>query len=324
MPKRELQMKSAFLKLILGMVLIALLIIVVTLWPYTTEYSETKDGITRIEYRRHYAFDLHDAGHGRFLDEQICVDAAKVCVRADSVFYSYPRRMPKAQWAMLCETETGQWRYFDRFHGNEIKCHNCDVDASSCVISPQIIQWIDGNQFAQVVGNKVMQLTTLRHYNLTNEGVTVNRIQTIPDFAYGSDTGIASRLINREKTLAWVDCNDLSCSLYTLNFLTGKFTRELTPCRFGNKLVIESLEDGRALLQIQYQAKGDEVCLNSEGKPAYPFAPIPPPLPQFANPPIIEEAPKAAPEPSNPVMHHEPVQPKPVKKLEEDEPEFGD
>jgi hypothetical protein len=315
---KKLILKSFFL--FFGLTLLA---VVIKLWPYTTEHSETKDGITITEYRRHYALDLHDAGHGRFLDQRVCIDAAKFCVREKFPFYNYPTQNLKVPWVQICDSSTNQWHSFNRFTGKELVCHNCDDEALKCLKPQQNGTWFEDNRVSEVVGYKTKNQTTIRTYLFDNSGVTMTSLPTISGFVYGSETTIAEGFLSDRSKLAWVDCSKTKCDFYTLDFITGTWTKESTPCRFGNKLVIEEI-DSFPVINMQYNAQGDEVCLNANGKPAYPFAPIPPPLPQFANLPVLEEAaPKAEPELNKPVIQSEKVQPRPPKKQEE-EPEFGD
>ncbi len=272
-----------FLRYFIWGVGLLVLLAVINLWPYTTENSETKDGITITEYRRHYFFDVHDGGIGRWLDVRVCIDAAKVCVRAERVHYSYPSQMPDSKWADLCDTQKNQYRFFNRISGTELKCHNCDAEALRCPKPPQNGTWFSENKTSEIVGYVAENQSTVRTYTFSQTGVTMSVLPTISGFVYGANTTIYERFLDDRSKLAWVDCSDSSCNFYTLDFLTGKFVRESTPCKYGNKLKIESI-DNLTVLKIQFNAKGDEICRRSDGSPAYPIEAVPPPLPQFVTP----------------------------------------
>jgi hypothetical protein len=92
------------------------------LYPYNTEKTEKYDGLTITEFRRHYPFDIEDAGLGKYLDQKVCIDSANFCARAEDVFYSYPKKNPGSPWMDFCDPETNKQRYFNRFSGVELKC----------------------------------------------------------------------------------------------------------------------------------------------------------------------------------------------------------
>jgi hypothetical protein len=317
-------MRKAIYKYIIWMLVAVLTVTIYLLWPYTTESVSKEDIFTITQYRRHYPLDIEDAGMGKYLDEKICIDAADVCVRAERVFYSYPGMGQKAPWTKICNNETNQWRYFNRFSGMELKCKNCDLEALRCPKPPQTGTWFDdGNQSSELVGYDSLNLSTVRTFIYDSSGVTMKELPDFKGVVYGADSVISERFYDDRSKIAWIQCSKNHCDAFWLDFKTGTNSVESTPCHYGHHLTFE-LVGNRPELYIDGEAKGDEICFNTDGKPAYPFAPIPPPLPQFANPPVLEEAPKAAPEPSKPVIRDESVQPKPVKKQEEDEPEFGD
>ena len=258
-----------------GLLACIVALFVFALWPYNTSKTKTSDGLTITDFRRHYPFDIEDGGLGQYLDTQVCIDAAKFCARSSDLFYSYPADNPKAPWIEFCDPKTHLQRFFNRVSGQELICTNCDKEATRCPKPPQTGTWFgDGNHSSELVGYEKENMSTVRTFNYSASGVTMRDFPSIKGVVYGVSDVPTEWYFGDKSRLAWIQCDDQKCGYYLVDFNTGQSKQETTPCHYGHQLILVLVGD-RPEIRIDYQAKGDEICLNAEGQPAYPLGPAP-------------------------------------------------
>lgn len=266
-----------------------LLIGMLTLIPRTTEKTKIYDGFTVTEYRKHYFFDIHDGGMGRYRDKKLCVTKPAVCFRDERVGFSYPNH-PQAAWLKVCDPVTHSWRFFDRKLGTEIICIDCDDRAKFCPKFPSFGYWFEhGNKISEISGNAISGTTEIRIFELGGEFVKLKMFDPIRSVVLGDLSINEWANYNDGLMFAWRQCSEKKCDLHWIDLVTGKAFHETTPCHFPQKITFVKIGN-RPELRMEWGAKGDEICLNAEGKPAYPSVRDPGP---WSPPPTDEDADKA-------------------------------
>jgi hypothetical protein len=268
-------MRAFLLKPSFLLCLFVVLIIVMMLSPTTTARSTAEDGITTTEFRRHYPLDIEDGGIGQYLDTQVCIDRANLCMRSKRVFFTYPAKQITAPWIEICDPATSSSRFFNRISGRELKCINCDAESLRCPKPPQTGTWFDnGNKSSELVGYVKDNLSTVRAFTYTNADVTMHEFPDLKGVAYGAGEVISEWFYGDKSALTWIQCDNNKCVYYGIDFNTGKSTQEATPCDSNDRLTLV-LVGNRPEIRVDFEAKGDEICRNTEGKPAYPLGPAP-------------------------------------------------
>jgi hypothetical protein len=258
---------------LLGCLVCVVVILVAAFLPHNTSTTERYDGLTVTEFRRHYPLDIEDGGIGQYLDTQVCIDAASVCARSSDLFYNYPKGDTGAPWLELCDPKTLTSRFFNRVTGKEQQCSNCDAEALRCSKSPQTGRWFqNGTKSSELAGYSKENRSTVRVFTYRDAGVTMHEFPSIQGVAYGVGDVIAKWFYGDKSRLAWIQCNDNRCVYYNVDFNTGESTQEATPCDSNDDLTLV-LVDNRPEIRVDFEAKGDEICRNAEGKLAYPLGP---------------------------------------------------
>jgi hypothetical protein len=99
-------------------------------------------------------------------------------------------------------------------------------------------------------------------------------LSTIRNTVYLSGKIVAQQKTNNGENLAWIECSPIKCKLIWIDFKTGHSFYESTPCGIGNKITFQIIKNSPQL-RLEWGAKGDEICRNADGQPAYPFMPEP-------------------------------------------------
>jgi hypothetical protein len=231
------------------------------------------EGFTVTEYRKHYPFDVEDGGLGKYESEKVCLTKNEKCYSEKWVLRDYPETYVRAPWMRICDGKVGEWQYFSRKSGAELKCSNCDADALRCPNPPQNGTWFDqGNKSSELVGYAKENRSTIRVYAYSNDGVKMHEFPILNGVAYGAGEIISEWFYGDKSRLAWIQCNDNRCVYYNVDFNTGESTQEATPCDSNDDLTLV-LVDNRPEIRVDFEAKGDEICRNAEGKLAYPLGP---------------------------------------------------
>ncbi len=235
-----------------------------------SEHTKQYDGFKIIDHRKHYALDIHDGGLGRLIDRTLCLDSMPLCFRAETVWANYPNDFPKARWIQICDPKTDRWRFFSRASAVELACLNCDAEALRCPkISESAGAWFSGgDKVNEIVGYPSLNKSTLRSYSFSNAGVSMKDITSI-GVAFNPEYISARVRFNNGTAYAWLQCVQLNCALYWVDFESGKWFFENTPCNSEDELTLE-IVDNVPQLRTEWDARGDEICLNASGKPAYP------------------------------------------------------
>jgi hypothetical protein len=191
------------------------------------------------------------------------------------LFYTYPTDDPSAPWFELCDPKSHLSRFFNRVSGKELICGNCDDEALRCTKSPQTGRWFqNGNKTSELAGYANEKRSTVRTFTYSEAGVMQHEFPSINGLAYGVGAVIAKWFYGDQSALAWIQCDDNKCGFYGVDFKTGESTQETTPCDSDDRLTLV-LVDNRPEIRVDFEAKGDEICRNAEGKPAYPLGPAP-------------------------------------------------
>ena len=282
---------SEISKWLLGFLALFVALMVMSLWPYNTSTISRYDGLTVTVFRRHYPFDIEDGGTGQYLDTRLCIDAANVCARSPTWFYTYPKENPDAPWIELCDPKTHSKRFYNRVTGQELKCSNCDGEALRCPKPPQTGSWFDnGNQSAELIGYPKENLSTIRTFTYDTASVTMQEFPSLKGVAYGAGEVISEWFYGDKSATVWIQCDTKKCDVYRVDFKTGQSTQEATPCHFG-KLLTFVLVGDRPEIRIDSEAKSDEICRDARGLPAYPLGPEP----ERSSPPPTDEVADKAP-----------------------------
>jgi hypothetical protein len=240
------------------------------LWSWSDE-TKQYDGFKITDHRKRYALDIGNSGYGRFIDETLCLDKNPVCFRAETVWADYPDSFPKARWITICDPAIKRWRFFNRDSALELNCSNCDAEALRCPKIPESGgSWFaDGNVSSELVGYPLLNQSRLRTYSYSLDGVLMKEITTI-GVAFSSGYIAARNSFRNGSAYAWIQCDDLKCVLHWVNFETGSWLFQETPCNAGNEITFEIVGE-RPQMRLRQGAKDAEICRNSRGEPAYPF-----------------------------------------------------